>query len=96
MGITQIGSGPSIVMWTTTDGGKTWEQASGGANGGNGPDQSSQLDFITPRFGWAISVDFRNGGLQVTPPPIVPPQLWQTTDAGSTWTLITPTFTTAK
>ena len=98
MGTTANGN-PSAVLWTTTDGGMTWGQAPNGAIHGNGPFETSQLDFISPRVGWAVSVDIRFGGAILgpgqTPIPVLPPELWQTTDAGSTWTLITPTFTTS-
>ena len=83
---------PSTVLWATTDGGNTWRQALNGAIHGNGPVETSQLDFITPTTGWAVSIPVYS---QPVSNPI-PPQLWQTTDAGSTWTLITPTFTSAK
>ena len=83
---------PSAVLWTTTDGGNTWRQALNGAIHGNGPVETSQLDFITPTTGWAVSIPVYS---QLPPNPI-PPQLWETTDAGSTWTLITPRFTSAK
>ena len=78
-------------MWTTTDGGKTWRQALNGAIHRNGPVETSQHDFITPRTGWAVSIPVYS---QLPPNPI-PPRLWETTDAGSTWTLITPTFASA-
>jgi photosystem II stability/assembly factor-like uncharacterized protein len=88
------------ILWTTTDGGMTWHEAPGGVINGNGPDQSSQLDFINPRTGWAVWVDFRPGGPLLangqTPQPVPPPELWQTNDAGSTWTQVTPTFTESK
>lgn len=90
---------PLTVLWLTTDGGATWGQAPNGAIRGDGPGDTAQLDFITPRIGWAVSVWFGNQGLLTngqTPYPTPPPQLWQTTDAGSTWTLITPTFTSTK
>ncbi len=83
---------PSAVLWTTTDGGNTWRQALNGAIHGNGPVETSQLDFITPTTGWAVSIPVYS---QLPPNPI-PPQLWGTTDAGSTWTLITPRFKSAK
>ena len=47
---------PSAVLWTTTDGGNTWRQALNGAIHGNGPVETSQLDFITPTTGWAVSI----------------------------------------
>lgn len=87
----------STVMWTTTDGGMTWGQARNGAIHGSGPLETSQLDFISARIGWAVSVDIRAGGNILgpgqTPIPTPPPELWQTSDAGSTWTLMTPTIT---
>ena len=83
---------PSAVLWTTTDGGTTWRQAVNGAIHGNGPVETSQLDFVTATTGWAVSIPVYS---QLPPNPI-PPQLWETTDAGSTWTLITPRFTSAK
>ena len=83
---------PSAILWATTDGGRTWRQARNGAIQGNGPVQTSQLDFITATTGWAVSIPVYSQ----PPPNPIPPQLWQTTDAGSTWTLITPTFTSAK
>jgi hypothetical protein len=89
-----------IILWTTADGGLTWAEAPGGAIDGNGPNQSSQLDFITARNGWAVSLDYSRGGGPLgpgqTPYPVTPPQLWQTTDAGSSWTQITPTFTASS
>jgi photosystem II stability/assembly factor-like uncharacterized protein len=97
MGLTG-NNNPSTVLWTTTDGGMTWGQAPNGAIHGNGPFETSQLDFISPRIGWVVSVDIVVGGIVgpgQSPYPTVPPALWQTTDAGSTWTLITPTFTTS-
>jgi photosystem II stability/assembly factor-like uncharacterized protein len=98
MGLTG-NNNPSTVLWTTTDGGMTWAQAPNGAIHGNGPFETSQLDFISPRIGWVVSVDIVVGGIVgpgQTPYPTLPPELWQTTDAGSTWTLITPTFTTSR
>lgn len=76
----------------TTDGGNAWRQASNGAIHGNGPVQTSQLDFSTPSTGWAVSIPV----YMELPDNPIPPQLWETTDAGSTWTLITPTVTSAK
>jgi photosystem II stability/assembly factor-like uncharacterized protein len=90
---------PSAVLWLTTDGGAVWSQATNGAIHGDGPAETAQLDFITPRIGWAVSVWFGNQGLLTngqTPYPTPPTALWQTTDAGSTWTLVTPTFTTSR
>ncbi|MFI5287672.1 MAG: hypothetical protein ACHQ4F_15335 [Candidatus Dormibacteria bacterium] len=90
---------PSTVLWLTADGGATWSQATNGAIHGDGPAETAQLDFITPRIGWAVSVWFGNRGLLTngqTPYPTPPPTLWQTTEAGSTWTLVTPTFTTSR
>ncbi len=87
------------ILWTTTDGGRTWHEAPGGVINGDAPDQSSQLDFISPQTGWAVWVDFRIGGnvgIGQTPYPVPPPELWQTNDAGSTWTQITPTFSSSK
>ena len=87
------------ILWTTTDGGSTWHEAPGGVINGDAPDQSSQLDFISPQTGWAVWVDFRAGGALLTkgqtPYPVPPPELWQTNDAGSTWTQITPTFSSS-
>jgi photosystem II stability/assembly factor-like uncharacterized protein len=91
---------PKDILWTTTDGGRTWHEAPDGVINGDAPDQSSQLDFITPRTGWAVWVDIRIGGgilaIGQTPYPVPPPELWQTNDGGSTWTQVTPTFTTSK
>ena len=91
---------PSVVLWTTADGGVTWAQARNGAIHGNEPTETSQLDFINPRVGWAVSLYVTSGGglLQggQTPFPTPPPELWQTTDAGSTWSRITPTFSSSK
>jgi photosystem II stability/assembly factor-like uncharacterized protein len=90
---------PSTVLWLTGDGGTTWRQAINGAIHDDGPAETAQVDFITPRMGWAVSVWFGNQGLLTngqTPYPTPPPTLWQTTDAGSTWTLVTPTFTTSR
>ncbi len=89
----------STVLWLTTDGGRTWRQATNGAIHGDGPAETAQVDFITPDTGWAVSVWFGNQGLLTngqTPYPTPPPTLWQTTDAGSSWTLVTPTFTTSR
>jgi photosystem II stability/assembly factor-like uncharacterized protein len=89
---------PSTVLWLTADDGATWSQATNGAIHGDGPSETASLDFITPRIGWAVSVWFGNQGLLTngqTPYPTSPPALWQTSDAGSTWTLVTPTFTTS-
>jgi photosystem II stability/assembly factor-like uncharacterized protein len=91
---------PSVILWTTSDGGVSWRQAPNGAIHGNGPQDTSQLDFITPRLGWAVSLYITSGGglLQgdQTPFPTPPPELWQTTDGGVSWTQITPTFTTSR
>ena len=91
---------PSVILWTTSDGGVTWGQAPHGAIHGNGPQETSQLDFITPRFGWAVSVYITSGGGLLrggqTPFPTPPPELWQTTDGGVSWSQITPTFTASK
>ena len=91
---------PAAIMWTTTDGGVTWGQVPNGAIHGNGPYETSQLDFITPRIGWAVSVYFTSdGGLLLpgqTPYPTPSPALWETDDGGVSWTEITPTFTASK
>ncbi len=91
---------PSAVIWTTSDGGASWGQVPNGAIRGNGPQETSQLDFITPQLGWAVSLYITSGGglLQggQTPFPTPPPELWQTDDGGVSWTQITPTFTTSK
>ena len=83
-----------VVLWRTSDGGASWEQAPNGAINGNGPFQSSQLDFVAPNLGWAVSLDIRFGSpiLQAgqTLPPTLPPELWQTTDGGVTWTQVVP------
>jgi photosystem II stability/assembly factor-like uncharacterized protein len=83
---------PAAVLWRTTDGGATWSQAPNGAIRGNGPAETGELDFISATTGWMESLPVYSEPV----PNMVPPQLWQTTDAGSTWTLITPTFTTSK
>jgi photosystem II stability/assembly factor-like uncharacterized protein len=83
---------PAAVLWRTTDGGATWSQASNGAIRGNGPAETGELDFISATTGWMESLPVYSEPV----PHMVPPQLWQTTDAGSTWTLITPTFTTSQ
>ena len=90
---------PSVVLWTTADGGVSWRQAPNGAIHGNGPFESSQLDFITPRVGWAVSLDIHGQPmLQAgrTPIPTLPPELWQTSDGGTTWSQVIPTFTTPR
>jgi photosystem II stability/assembly factor-like uncharacterized protein len=89
----------SVILWTTADGGTSWVEAPGGAIHGNGPYETSSLDFVTPELGWAVSVWIGSTPAQLlgqTPYPVPPNELWQTTDAGSTWTLVTPTFTTSK
>src|SRR5579863_2520498 len=84
----------SVILWTTTDGGVTWFEAPGGAIHGNGPSWSSSLDFVTPEMGWAES--YCGGAVLQKPCLAPPPTLWQTTDAGSTWTQITPTFSSSN
>ena len=83
---------PAVVLWRTTDGGATWSQAPNGAIRGNGPAETGELDFISATTGWMQSLPVYSEPV----PNMIPPQLWQTTDAGSTWTLVTPTVTTAK
>ena len=83
---------PSAVLWTTTDGGASWSQAPSRPTNGDGPAETAQLDFISATTGWVESLPVYSQPV----PNMTPPQLWQTTDAGSTWTLVTPTFTTAK
>lgn len=91
---------PSVILWTTTDGGRTWTEAPHGAIHGSEPTDTSQLDFINPTTGWLVSLYETSGvGLLTngqTPYPTPPPELWQTNDAGSSWTHVTPTFTTSK
>jgi photosystem II stability/assembly factor-like uncharacterized protein len=91
---------PSVILWRTTDGGATWSEAPNGAIRGSEPTDTSQLDFIAPTTGWVVSLYITSGGGLLTngqtPYPTPPPELWQTTDAGSNWTLITPTFTASK
>jgi photosystem II stability/assembly factor-like uncharacterized protein len=91
---------PSVILWRTSDGGAMWSQAPGGAIHGNEPTDTSQLDFIAPTTGWVVSLYVTSGGGLLTngqtPYPTPPPELWQTADAGSTWTQITPTFTLSK
>jgi photosystem II stability/assembly factor-like uncharacterized protein len=79
----------AVVLWRTTDGGATWSQAPNGVIRGNGPVETSVLDFISATTGWVESLPVYSQPV----PNMIPPQLWQTTDAGSTWTLITPTAT---
>lgn len=88
MGLTG-NANPAAVLWRTTDGGATWSQAPNGAIRGNGPVETSALDFISATTGWVESLPVYSQPV----PNMIPPQLWQTTDAGSTWTLITPTAT---
>lgn len=92
--------GPSVVLWRTTDDGATWTEAPRGAVHGNEPTPTSQLDFIGPTTGWLVSLYITSGGGILTsgqtPYPTPPPELWQTNDAGSSWTLITPTFASSK
>lgn len=83
---------PAVVLWITTDGGVSWRQAANGAIHGNGPAETSQLDFISPRVGWAVSVEVYS---QPPPFPVPPPELWQTNDGGSTWSQVMPTFRTS-
>jgi photosystem II stability/assembly factor-like uncharacterized protein len=86
---------PLVVLWITDDGGRTWQASPNGESPGTGPAETSQIDFVTPQTGWAVSVWFGNQGLlqgNQTPYPTPPPSLWQTTDAGSSWTQVTPTF----
>ncbi|HEY6468957.1 MAG TPA: hypothetical protein VI434_04250 [Candidatus Dormibacteraeota bacterium] len=90
MGLTG-NANPLVVLWTTTDGGNTWREAPNGAIHGSGPVQTSQLDFITPSTGWAVSIPI----YMELPDHPIPPQLWGTTDGGSTWALITPTYASA-
>jgi photosystem II stability/assembly factor-like uncharacterized protein len=89
-------SNPNAVLWTTADGGDSWAQVPGGAVRGNGPAELSWLDFITPHTGWAVSLNATIGGPALavgqTPFPTTPPELWQTTDGGVTWTAVLPTF----
>ncbi len=99
MGLTG-NNNPSVILWRTGDGGATWSQAPNGAIHGDEPTDTSQLDFITPTTGWVVSLYITSGGGLLTngqtPYPTPPPELWQTTDAGSTWTLITPTFAASR
>lgn len=92
-------SNPSVVLWKTNDNGRTWAQAHNGAIHGNGPHETAQLDFLTPGLGWAVSFDIRLGGPLLqggrTPYPTLPPELWQTTDGGTTWSQVMPIFTSA-
>jgi hypothetical protein len=65
----------------------------------SGPAETSELDFVTPSLGWAVSIDSREEPLLQagqTPFPGVPDQLWQTSDGGSTWVDVTPHFTTSS
>jgi photosystem II stability/assembly factor-like uncharacterized protein len=83
---------PAAVLWRTTDGGATWSQAPNGAIRGKGPAETANLDFISATTGWVESLPVYSQPV----PNMIPPQLWETTDAGSTWTLITPTFSTSQ
>jgi photosystem II stability/assembly factor-like uncharacterized protein len=90
---------PLFILWTTADGGMHWGEAPGGAIHGNGPRPTSTLDFVTPEVGWAVSFFVGTSpalSLGQTPYAVPAPELWQTTNAGSSWTLITPTFSTSK
>src|SRR6202035_4768883 len=90
---------PSVVLWKTNDNGRTWAQATNGAIHGNGPHQTSEVNFLTPALGWVVSIDVRSGGALLqggqTPYPTLPPELWQTTDGGTSWNQVTPTFTSS-
>jgi photosystem II stability/assembly factor-like uncharacterized protein len=91
---------PAVILWRTDDGGATWTEAPNGAIHGDEPTDTSQVDFIDPTTGWLVSLFITSGGPALTngqtPYPIPPPELWQTTDAGSTWTQVMPTFTSSK
>ena len=91
---------PAAILWRTDDGGMTWSEAPNGAIRGTEPTDIGQLDFIGPTTGWDVSIYVTSGGGLLTngqtPYPVPGPELWQTNDAGSTWTQVTPTFTTSR
>jgi photosystem II stability/assembly factor-like uncharacterized protein len=90
---------PAPILWRTDNDGMTWSEAPNGAIRGNEPTDIGQLDFIGPTTGWDVSIYFTSGGGILTngqtPYPVPGPELWQTNDAGSTWTQVTPTFTSS-
>lgn len=85
---------PLAVLWRTHDGGNSWQQARSGNRGAVGPSTDiDEIDFVNATLGWATPVDITIGGLNYVPTPNTKPySMWQTADAGTTWTLITPTF----
>jgi photosystem II stability/assembly factor-like uncharacterized protein len=91
---------PAAILWRTDDGGTTWSEAPHGAIHGTEPTDIGQLDFIGPTTGWDVSLYITSGGGLLTngqtPYPVPAPELWQTKDAGTTWTQVTPTFTTSR
>jgi photosystem II stability/assembly factor-like uncharacterized protein len=88
---------PSAVVWTTRDGGRSWQEARRTAGSGasaTGPASDiDEIDFVNARLGWATPVDISSEPPNyVATPKTAPFTLWQTDDAGATWSLVTPTF----
>ncbi|MGA7988888.1 MAG: YCF48-related protein [Candidatus Dormiibacterota bacterium] len=96
LGLT-AGEHPPAVVFATHDGGRSWQAANptGQGNDAPGPDSDiDQLDFVTATLGWAVPVDISSGLYTGTPTARPAPfSFWQTSDAGASWTLITPRFT---
>jgi hypothetical protein len=89
---------PTAVVWATRDGGRSWHEAGRSAGSGasaTGPDTDiDDIDFVNASLGWATPVDISTQPANSVATPKSAPYnfLWQTKDAGATWTLITPTF----
>jgi hypothetical protein len=88
---------PSAVVWITRDGGRSWQKARKTAESGasaTGPASDiDEIDFVNASLGWATPVDISSAPANyVATPNSAPFTLWQTDDAGATWSLVTPTF----
>jgi photosystem II stability/assembly factor-like uncharacterized protein len=90
---------PDAVIWTTRNGGKSWQEVprSGGGGAAGPTSDIDAIDFVNTNLGWATPVDISTGGLNYIPTPNTAPfTLWETRDAGATWTVITPRFIRAS
>lgn len=89
---------PSAILWGTRDGGRSWAEAkrtaAPGANAVGPTSDIAQINFVNASLGWAIPVDITSVPASYSPTTDTSPfTFWETSNAGGTWSPVTPTFT---